>query len=155
MDQNTNLEIEYSKIRSAFIKDRIFKDYQKGVIKNNIRFFISKLPGLLPESTPNRGCLESKSDSFRCKFYTNAAEVSVFPTPKLVLNVQNLLMWPENRGPLRGPGNPVTNEFEASSVDLFFFFFFVLFLVFVKEFAGLIELVKLISVVAAASSSSD
>ena len=81
MDQNTNLEIEYSKIRSAFIKDRIFKDYQKGVIKNNIRFFISKLLGLLPESTPNRGCLGSKLESFRCKFCTNRVGLGVFSTP--------------------------------------------------------------------------
>ena len=154
MDRNTKPGIEYWKIISAFNKEGIFKDYQKRLIKNNIRFFISKLLESLPESTPNRGCLESKLDSFKCKFCTDSSEVSVFSTPELALNVQNLLMWPENRGPLRSPGNPVTNEFEASSVDLFFFFF-VLFLIFVDEFAGLVELVELISVVAATSSSSD
>ncbi|MFL2971924.1 MAG: hypothetical protein ACJZ4M_06090 [Candidatus Thalassarchaeaceae archaeon] len=62
------------------------------------------------------------------------------------------MKWPETRDPLRGPGNPVTFEFEASSVDLFFF---VLFFVFVEEFTSLVELVELVSVAATASGSSD
>ena len=61
------------------------------------------------------------------------------------------MKWPDIRDLLRGPGNPVMFEFEASSVDLFF----VLFLVFIKEFFGFVEFVEFVSVAAATSGSSD
>ena len=147
MDQNTNLGIELFENKKR-IKIRCnLQAYRREKSRINIGFFISKSSELLSKSTPNRGYLGSKSEAFRCRFCTDVARVSVFSTPKYPLNVQNVLMWPENRGSLRSPGNPVTNEFEASSVDLFFFFF--------KEFASLIELVELISVVASTSGSSD
>ena len=154
VDQNTNLGIElFENMKRIKIRCNL-QAYRREKSRIIIVFFITKLLKLLPQSTPNRGYLVPKSDSFRCKFCTDYAVVSVFSTPNIVVEGVELLMWPENRGPLRSPGNPVTNEFEASSVDLFFFF--VLFLVvFVKEFASLVELVELISVVATASGSSD
>ena len=153
VDQNTNLGIElFENMKRIKIRCNL-QAYRREKSRIIIVFFINKLLKLLPESTPNRGYLVPKSDSFRCKFCTDYAVVSVFPTPNIIVEGVELLMWPENRGPLRSPGNPVTNEFEASSVDLFFFVLFLV--VFVKEFASLVELVELISVVATASGSSD
>jgi len=155
VDQNTNLGIELFENKKR-IKIRCnLQAYRREKSRINIGLFISKSSELLSKSTPNRGYLGPKSDSFRCKFCTDYAGVSLFSTPNIVVEGVELLMWPENRGPLRSPGNPVTNEFEASSVDLFFFFFVLFLVVFVKEFASLIELVELISVVATASGSSD
>ena len=87
MDQNTNLGIELFENKKR-IKIRCnLQAYRREKSRINIGLFISKSSELLSKSTPNRGYLESKLDSFRCKFYTNGAEDSVFSTPKLALNV--------------------------------------------------------------------
>jgi hypothetical protein len=87
VDQNTNLGIELFENKKR-IKIRCnLQAYRREKSRINIGFFISKLLESLPVSTPNRGCLGSKSEAFRCRFRTDIAGVSVFSTPKLALNV--------------------------------------------------------------------